>query len=410
MQRLNGKHVLLGVTGGVAACKSADLVRRLREAGAEVRVVLTEAGARFVTPVAFEALSGHPVAGRMFDPEAQGAMEHIDLARWADVILVAPATAHTIARLSHGLADDLLTTICLASSAPLALAPAMNRQMWDNPATRANVERLRERGAHLFGPAEGELACGESGMGRMLEPPQLTELLAGLFAAPLLAGVRVMVTAGPTLEDIDPVRYIGNRSSGKMGYAVAAAAHQAGAEVTLVSGETCLSPPCGVTVVRVRSAAEMHAAVMQRVTHCDIFVGAAAVADYRPVRRAGQKIKRDRVRMELQLERNPDILGEVSALDRRPFCVGFAAETERVTEHARAKMSGRGLDMIAANRVGEPGSGFESDTNSLEVLWNGGGEAIPLAAKERVAQRLVELIAQRYGKRPFIGSTGRGAR
>ncbi|HFC53822.1 MAG TPA: bifunctional phosphopantothenoylcysteine decarboxylase/phosphopantothenate--cysteine ligase CoaBC [Gammaproteobacteria bacterium] len=406
MQRLNGKHVLLGVTGGIAACKSADLVRRLREAGAEVRVVLTEAGARFVTPLAFEALSGHPVAGRMFDPQGRGAMEHIDLARWADVILVAPATAHTIARLSHGLADDLLTTICLASSAPLALAPAMNRQMWDNPATRANVERLRERGAHLFGPADGELACGESGMGRMLEPTQLAELLAGLFAAPLLAGVRVMVTAGPTLEDIDPVRYIGNRSSGKMGYAVAAAALQAGAEVTLVSGETCLSPPCGVTVVRVRSAAEMYAAVMQRVTHCDIFVGAAAVADYRPVRRAGQKIKRDRVRMELQLERNPDILGEVSALDRRPFCVGFAAETERVTEHARAKMSGRGLDMIAANRVGEPDSGFESDTNSLEVLWNGGGEAIPLATKERVAQRLVELIAQRYGKRPFAGSTG----
>ncbi len=399
MESLAGKHILLGVTGGIAAYKSADLVRRLRDAGAEVRVVLTEAGARFVTPLTFQTLTGHPVAGCMFDRQAQDAMEHIELARWADAILIAPATAHTIARLSHGLADDLLTTICLASSAPLALAPAMNRQMWENPATQANTGQLRERGVRLFGPADGELACGESGTGRMLEPQQLLECLAGVLSAPLLAGLRVMVTAGPTLEDIDPVRYIGNRSSGRMGYALAAAARDAGAEVTLVSGVTCLPPPERVALLRVRSADEMRAAVMQQVAQCDIFIAAAAVADYRPAHRAGQKIKKNRPRMELQLERNPDILGEVSGLDTAPFCVGFAAETERVTEYARAKLDDKGLDMIAANRVGEPGRGFDSASNSLEVLWSGGGESIPLATKERVAQRLIELIAQRYHNR-----------
>ncbi|HHL45464.1 MAG TPA: bifunctional phosphopantothenoylcysteine decarboxylase/phosphopantothenate--cysteine ligase CoaBC [Gammaproteobacteria bacterium] len=396
MKQLNGKRILLGVTGGIAVYKSADLVRRLRDAGAEVRVVLTNAAAQFVTPLTFKTLSGHPVPTELFDPETESAMAHIELARWADAILIAPATAHTIARLTHGLADDLLATICLASSAPLALAPAMNQQMWCNQATRANIGQLRERGVHLFGPAEGDQACGENGPGRMLEPEQLVQQLAGLFIAPFLAGVKVMVTAGPTLEDIDPVRYLGNRSSGKMGYAVARAAQLAGAEVVLVSGVSGQPRPDRVECVNVRSAVEMHEAVMQRVPQCDIFIAAAAVADYRPQRQSEQKIKKDRSHLSLELVRNPDILAEVCALADRPFCVGFAAETEQVAEHAQAKLVAKGADMIAANRVGQPGCGFESDENTLEIFWTGGKTVLPQTSKPEIARQLVELIGQRY--------------
>ncbi len=396
MERLKGKHILLGVTGGIAAYKSADLVRQLRQAGAEVRVVLTRAAAQFVTPLTFKALSGHPVPMELFDPEAESAMGHIELARWADAILIAPATAHIIARLTHGLADDLLATICLASGAPLALAPAMNQQMWCNPATQANIDQLKERGIHLFGPAEGDQACGENGPGRMLEPEQLIQQLAGLFTPPFLAGVRVMVTAGPTLEDIDPVRYLGNRSSGKMGYAVAAAARQAGAEVILISGVSSQPRPDQVECVDVRSAVEMHEAVMQRVPQCDIFIAAAAVADYRPRQQSEQKIKKVQSHLKLELVRNPDILADVCGLANGPFCVGFAAETERVAEYAQTKLVAKGADMIAANRVGQSGTGFESEQNALDIFWPGGGTTLPQSSKPEIARRLVELIGQHY--------------
>jgi len=396
MERLRDKRILLGVTGGIACYKSAELMRLLHRAGAEVRVMMTRSAERFVGPVTFQALSGHPPALDLFDNGDPAVMEHIRLARWAEAILIAPATAHTLARLNHGLADDLLTTTCLASEAPLAVAPAMNRQMWRHPATQANVAALRERGVRFFGPEEGEQACGEEGPGRMVEPEQLLQELATLFVPPLLRGVQVMVTAGPTLEEIDPVRYLGNRSSGRMGYALAAAARDAGADVTLVSGVTRLPVPAGVDCVRVRSAAEMHAAVLQRAPACDIFVAAAAVADYRPVQRHEQKIKKNQDRILLLLERNPDILAEVSALPNGPFCVGFAAETERVVEHAREKLEGKGVAMIAANRVGTSEGGFDSEENALEVLWPGGGTTLPLAPKTVIATQLVELIAQRY--------------
>ncbi len=396
MEQLRDKRILLGVTGGIAAYKSAELVRLLRKAGSEVRVMMTRAAEPFVGAVTFEALSGHPVASGLFDERNGSAMAHIELARWADAILLVPATAHTMARLAHGLADDLVTTVCLACEAPLALAPAMNRQMWHHPATQANLALLRERGVHLFGPAEGEQACGEEGPGRMLEPERLLQELAALFVPPFLRGVRVMVTAGPTLEDIDPVRFLGNRSSGKMGYALAAAARDAGAEVVLISGVTQLPVPSGVEQVEVRSTAEMHAAVMQRASICDIFVAAAAVADYRPVQRCAQKIKKERSHIHLELERNPDILAEVSALPDGPFCVGFAAETQQVVEHARQKLITKGLEMIAANQVGGTDGGFDSDVNALEVLWPGGGATLPKAPKEVIARQLMELIGRRY--------------
>ncbi len=393
---LTSKRILLGVTGGVAAYKAADLVRRLREAGAEVRVVMTRAATQFVTPLTFQALSGNPVHLDLLDPEAEAGMGHIQLARWADAVLVAPATADFMARLAHGLADDLLSTLCLATDAPLALAPAMNRLMWANPATQDNRRVLESRGVHLFGPAEGGQACGETGPGRMLEPAELVERVAGLFAPGRLSGLTVLITAGPTREAIDPVRFIGNRSSGKMGYAVAEAAAEAGAQVVLVSGPVALPAPPRVECVRVESAEEMHRAVMARAGACDIFIAAAAVADYRPRVQAGQKIKKDRQELELVLERTPDILAAVAALPQRPFVVGFAAETERLEEHAHAKRIRKNLDLIAANQVGRPGSGFESDDNALQVYWEGGSEALPLMPKSRLARQLISIIAERY--------------
>jgi phosphopantothenoylcysteine decarboxylase / phosphopantothenate---cysteine ligase len=396
MKPLTDKHILLGVTGGIAAYKSAELVRRLRDAGADVRVVMTEAATRFVTPLTFQALSGNPVHLELLDPAAEAAMGHIELARWADLVLVAPASADFMARVAHGLANDLLSTLCLATEAPLVLAPAMNRCMWEHPATQANRRALAGRGVHLEGPGDGGQACGETGPGRMLEPAVLVERAEALLAPGVLAGLRVLITAGPTREPIDPVRFIGNRSSGKMGFAVAAAARDAGAEVTLVSGPVGLAAPSGVACVRVETAQEMHDRVLERVGGCDILVAAAAVADYRPTASADQKIKKMRDRLELALERTPDVLAAVAKHPRRPFLVGFAAETEHLAEHARAKLQAKGVDLVAANWVGRPGTGFEADDNALLLLWQGGQHELPRASKVELARELIRHIAERY--------------
>ena len=389
------QKILLGISGGIAAYKCPELVRRLAERGATVQVVMTEAAASFVTPLSLQAVAGRPVRSALLDAQAEAGLDHIALARWADQVLIAPATAHLIARLAHGLADDLLTTLVLATTAPVTIAPAMNRQMWQHPATVANVELLRRRGCRLLGPAVGEQACGESGPGRMLEPVEIADALLGAVAGPL-AGRKVLLTAGPTREAIDPVRYVGNRSSGKMGYALAAALHRAGAEVTLVSGPTALPAPAGTTLVAVESAADMHTEVMARVRHCAVFVAAAAVADYRPAAPQPGKIKKHADTLTLELVRNPDILADVSALTaQRPFTVGFAAETDAVEAHALAKLRGKGLDMIAANQVGA-GAGFEADDNALLVLWNGGRRALPMMPKPALAEALTALIAERY--------------
>jgi phosphopantothenoylcysteine decarboxylase/phosphopantothenate--cysteine ligase len=396
MYNLANKRVLLGVTGGIAAYKGAELVRRLREQGAEVQVAMTRGAREFVTPLTFQALSGRPVRTELFSNEAEAAMGHIELARWADCVLVAPASANFIARLAAGLADDLLTTLCLATTAPIALAPAMNVQMWNNPATSANVRVLKERGVILFGPATGDQACGETGPGRMLEPGEQVEALTLLFQREdRLRGQRVLITAGPTQEAIDPVRYISNRSSGRMGYALCKAALNAGAEVTLITGPVALEPPAGARVVQVRTALEMRDAVMAEAGQADIYIAAAAVADYRCAEDAATKIKKTAGILTLRLTPNPDILAEVAALPRAPFTVGFAAETESLREHAKAKLAGKHLDMIAANLVGE-GKGFERPDNALEVYWQGGERSLPLAAKERIATQLMELIADRY--------------
>lgn len=398
--------VVLGVGGGIAAYKAAELVRRLREAGAEVRVVMTAAAAAFVAPLTFQALSGHEVRGDLLDPRAEAGMGHIELARWADLVLIAPATADLLARLAHGLADDLLTTLALASAAPLAVAPAMNQAMWRHPATQDNLRTLRGRGVRVLGPAEGGQACGDSGPGRMLEPP---ELVATLFPrCRLPAGCRVMLTAGPTREPLDPVRFLGNRSSGRMGYALAQALAARGAEVCLVSGPSALEPPAVAELVRVETALAMHAEVMARVGRCNVFVAVAAVADYRPAAPQESKIKKSEETMVLHLVRNPDILAEVAALPDGPFTVGFAAETDEVETYARGKLEAKGLDMIAANRVGhrvagqvgeqqgEQQDGFESEGNALLVLWEGGSRSLPFMSKALLGAELADLICERY--------------
>jgi phosphopantothenoylcysteine decarboxylase/phosphopantothenate--cysteine ligase len=391
-------RILLGVSGGIAAYKSVELVRRLRERGSEVQVVMTAAAQAFVTPLTFQAVSGRPVRSALLDPEAEAGMDHISLARWADRVLVAPASAHLIARLAHGLADDLLTTLILASTAPLALAPAMNHRMWLHPATQANCNLLRARGATLIGPDWGDQACGETGPGRMAEPAALVErlLAADAESSQSLAGRRVLLTAGPTREAIDPVRYVGNRSSGKMGYALATALAELGAAVTVVSGPATASAPAGFELVSAESALEMQQAVMARVGDCQLFVAAAAVADYRPEIKAGAKLKKDADAMTLRLVRNPDILAAVAALPSPPFTVGFAAETDDLEAHATQKLAAKGLDMIAANRVGGGTGGFESDDNALLVLWPDGRRELPMMPKPPLAMALAKLIAERY--------------
>ena len=397
MSRPPNRRIVLGVAGGIAAYKAADLVRRLRDRDFEVRVVMTAAAREFVAPLTFQALSSNPVHCDLLDEQAEAGMGHIELARWADLVLIAPATANVLARLAHGLADDLLTTLCLATTAPLVLAPAMNQQMWQASATRANVLTLLDRGVAMLGPGEGDQACGEVGSGRMLEPEEIAARVAARFRGGALEGVEVLITAGPTREALDPVRFLTNHSTGKMGYAVAAAAAAEGARVSLVSGPTALPAPPGVDRIEVASAEEMHAEVMARAARCDIFIAAAAVADYRPVRFAEQKIKKGDGPATLDLERTRDIVAGVAAMDNRPFTVGFAAETESVKMHAREKLERKGLDMIAANRVGLPDRGFASESNALSVLWRDGGhQDLGLAPKAELARSLIELVAERY--------------
>jgi len=395
MNQLTGKHILLGVTGSIAAYKSAELVRLLREAGADVRVVMTPGACAFITPLTLQALSGHPVHSELLDAGAEAAMGHIELARWADALLVAPASADFIARLAQGRANDLLAAICLASEAPLAIAPAMNRAMWENAATVENVDTLRRRGIRIMGPAQGAQACGEIGPGRLLEPEQLLAALSALFHTGSLAGCRVLVTAGPTREAIDPVRYISNRSSGKMGFAVATAAMEAGADVKLVSGPVALQTPPRVVRVDVEDAAAMHAAVLERVAGCDIFISVAAVADYRPTGVAPRKLKKSAAGLSLELQANPDILAAVAGLPDAPFTVGFAAETDMLESNARHKLVAKGIDMIAANSVAD-GQGFDRDDNALQVFWQGGEEQLARTGKARLARQLVEIIARLY--------------
>lgn len=392
------KRILLGVTGGIAAYKSAELTRRLCAEGAEVKVVMTPAAQAFITPLTLQALSGHPVHVELLDHETEAAMSHIALARWADRIVAAPASANFIARLSHGLADDLLSTLCLASAAPLLLAPAMNQQMWLNSATQENVQRLQTRGAVLLGPAAGSQACGETGPGRMAEPNDIVRALGDSFSSGRLAGLRVLVTAGPTREFIDPVRYLSNCSSGRMGYAIARAAVEAGAETLLVSGPVALAPPERAQLVEVVSAEQMREAVLAALASCDIFISAAAVADYRSVETAPRKLKKRAATPRLQLEKTPDILLEAASQKKPPFTVGFAAETDNLVANAKQKLVDKKLDMIAANQVGE-GLGFESEFNALEVHWRGGSQRLELAPKEKLARQLVELIAARHQKK-----------
>jgi phosphopantothenoylcysteine decarboxylase/phosphopantothenate--cysteine ligase len=396
---LTGQRILLGVSGGIAAYKAADLVRRLQDAGAKVRVVLTANAARFVSATTFQALSGSPVRTSLWDEQAEAAMGHIELARWADSVLVAPASANTIARLAQGLADDLLTTLVLATEAPLAIAPAMNRIMWAHPATQANVETLRARDVRILGPGSGDQACGERGDGRMLEPLEIVAALSLPAARCVLAGRRVLVSAGPTFEDIDPVRFIGNRSSGRMGFALAQAAAAAGAEVVLVAGPVALPTPGQVHRVDVRSARQMRDAVIAEAGRADVYIGAAAIADYQPIAVAPDKLKKTDRTMNLELERTPDLLAELGTLAQRPMLVGFAAETRDLEKYALGKLRDKRIDMIAANQIGGE-TGFESEDNALVVFdADGSRTELPRAGKQVLARQLIELIAAKLGQR-----------
>ncbi len=398
MDRLVNKRILLGVTGSIAAYKAAELVRRLRDAGAEVRVVMTRGASEFVTPMTFQALSGHPVSQELLDTEAEAGMGHIELARWADAILVAPASADFLARLAQGRADDLLSAICLASDVPLAMAPAMNTHMWQNAATQQNVRTLRARGVLMLGPDEGEQACGETGAGRLQAPGALLTGLAELFQSGVLTGKTVMITAGPTREAIDAVRFLSNQSSGKMGFSVAAAAVEAGARVILVAGPVALATPDRLQRLNVVNAQEMFDTVLEHIHGVDIFIATAAVADYRPVKAATGKIKKKAEPMSLQLEPTPDILAEVKARFPRLFCVGFAAETEALEEYAQDKLQRKGVQMIAANWVGPAASetegAFGSDTNALRLFWQDGSAELPVTTKDKLARQLILQIAQ----------------
>lgn len=413
---MKNRNILLGVTGGIAAYKAPDLVRRLTARGATVQVVLTASAAEFVTRTALQAVSGFPVRDSLWDRDAEAAMGHIELARWADEILVAPATAGFMSRLATGSAADLLSTLCLATEAPVTIAPAMNRVMWANPAVQANRELLERRGVRIIGPEAGDQACGEQGLGRMSEPDAIAALLMGGEPRPgepvvedreaeprpsipqVLADRTVLITAGPTREAIDPVRYITNRSSGKMGYALAQAALDAGAKVILVSGPVDLPTPEGAMRVDIESAQQLFAATHEHIDGVDIFVGAAAVSDYRPEKAERHKIKKSAAEMTLELVRAPDTLASVAKLEPAPFTVGFAAETERLQDYARGKLTNKRLGMIIANRVGE-GQGFDADDNAVEVYWKGGERTFPKAPKTELARDLVLLIAERYAAR-----------
>jgi len=396
MSSLSNKHILLGVTGGIAAYKSADLVRRLQDAGASVRVIMTDAAQEFITPLTMQALSGNPVHTTLLDPEAEAGMGHIQLARWADLVLIAPASADFIARLVQGQGNDLLTTVCLATFAPIAIAPAMNQGMWRNASTQANVEVLTQRKIRIFGPAAGEQACGDVGPGRMLEPLALVDAAASFFVSGILAGKKVVITAGPTREAIDPVRYISNHSSGKMGYALAQAAVEAGAYTVLISGPTQLTPPDRVEFVSVTTADEMLAASLKLANPCDVFIAAAAVADYRPAKVATQKIKKaNEENITLELIKNPDIVASVAALHTKPYTVGFAAESENIIAYAKQKLLHKQLDLIIANDISINGIGFNADENAVTVIDHQQQLELTQRSKQQLARELITIIAQK---------------
>ena len=398
MKILTNKRVLVGVTGGIAAYKSADLVRKLKDHGAEVQVVMTRGACEFVSPLTFQALSGRPVHTELLDHDSESGMGHISLARWCDLVVVAPATAHFIARIANGMADDLLTTIILAADVPLLIAPAMNQQMWLNPASQENIQTLIARGAITLGPAEGNQACGETGPGRMVEPEDILQSVGRQFKSTFLSGANIFVTAGPTQEAIDPVRYISNHSSGRMGFAIAQAAMEADANVTLVSGPVSIDPPDRVRFLSVKTALQMQTQVLKELDNMDIFISAAAIADYRCSTTHDQKIKKSSKKLTLELERNPDILAEVAGSERKPFTVGFAAETESLHENALNKFTSKGVDMIAANQVGEE-MGFNTEENSLQVLWQGGSIYLGRDTKHKLARKLIKLVADRYNEK-----------
>ena len=395
MGHLNSRRVLLAVCGGIAAYKSAELVRRLQERGAEVRVLMTRGAQEFITPLTLQALSGHPVRDSLLDAEAERGMGHIELARWADLLLIAPATADCLARLAAGRADDLLGAVALATPAPKLLAPAMNQQMWRNPATVGNVATLRSRGMHIVDPDSGEQACGDLGPGRMAEPAAIARAAAQRFASGLLAGQHVLVTAGPTREALDPVRYLSNHSSGRMGYALAQAALDAGAALTLVSGPVALQAPQRARLIAVNTAREMLEACLEQAAEAHIFIACAAVADYRPAHPATEKIAKNAPAMRIALVRNPDVLAEVSRSRPQLFCVGFAAQTHALRERARAKLEKKRLDMIVANDVSDPAIGFNSADNAALLLWPGGERTVERCSKSTLARLIVEEIARR---------------
>lgn len=397
------KKILLAVCGGVAAYKSAELVRLLTKQNHLVRVVMTENAQNFITPLTFQALSGHPVHVDFSSCEAENGMGHIELARWADQFVIAPATANTIAKISLGLADDLVSTLYLAVQCPVFVAPAMNQAMWLKAVTQANISNLQTAGCSILGPDFGAQACGDIGPGRMLEPDAISHML--LHRSGILQGKSVLISAGPTREPLDPVRYISNRSSGKMGYALAQAAQAMGAAVTLVSGPVNLPVPAGVDCVTVETAVEMHKAVLARIIQHDIYVGAAAVADYAPEKFQPEKMKKGDQLPVIKLTKNPDILADVAALAKRPFTVGFAAETQNLEQYAVDKLHRKKADMIAANYVGRANGGFDHDQNALYVYWQGGSRQLPMADKTEIAKQLMALIVERMNEKRTVEST-----
>ncbi|WP_312273407.1 bifunctional phosphopantothenoylcysteine decarboxylase/phosphopantothenate--cysteine ligase CoaBC [Pseudescherichia sp.] len=398
---LAGKKIVLGVSGGIAAYKTPELVRRLRDRGAEVRVAMTEGAKAFITPLSLQAVSGYPVSDSLLDPAAEAAMGHIELGKWADLVILAPATADLIARVTAGMANDLVTTICLATPSPVAVVPAMNQQMYRNAATQHNLSVLAARGLLLWGPDSGSQACGDVGPGRMLDPLAIVDLAAAHFSpVKTLQHLNIMITAGPTQELLDPVRYITNKSSGKMGFAIAAAAARLGANVTLVSGPVALPTPAGVKRVDVVTALEMEAAVQAQVQSQQIFIGCAAVADYRAAAVADEKIKKQGDEITIKMVKNPDIVAGVAALStNRPYVVGFAAETNNVEEYARQKRIRKNLDLICANDVSDENQGFNSDSNALHLFWQDGDKVLPLERKALLGQLLLDEIVTRYDEK-----------
>lgn len=396
MSLLNNKNILLGITGGIASYKAAEFCRLLSKQGADVRVVMTQSATEFIQPLTFQALTGNQVYTELFDADAQNAMDHIELARWADLLVIAPATAGTLAKLADGYADNLLLTIALATGSKICVAPAMNQQMFQKPATQKNIQTLQHRGVAIWGPDEGEQACGETGPGRMLEADNLLQHVLALFKPGKLDGLNVMITAGPTREAIDPVRFISNRSSGKMGYAIARAAVDAGASVTLVSGPVCLQPPQSVNLLGCQTAEQMYEQVISNIAGKDIFIATAAVADYRVDTVAEQKIKKSTDTLDLKLVKNRDILAAVASRPDKPFCVGFAAETDNLEQYAQQKLTDKNVDIIAANRVDDPESGFDVDANKLSIFWNNGTRQLSLKPKKLIAIELIDIISEIY--------------